>query len=630
MQRLKNLALSILILSVLVVPSTTSGHRQVTPEFLPTATTPTINPQGPGTLLTKFAKTKKPIPNRYIVVLEDDVVSARATLVDRRAGVAAIANGHAKAHRGKVDFIYETALKGYAIELPNEAAARAISNSPQVRWVEEDGYGEFTQAPPTPQPSPPWGLDAIDGQMPAPTPNFTTGRTNGFYGFSADGTNVSAYILDSGINTAHQDFMTPFVSRASQAADCFDFVNCVGGTLTPFHNQEQCVHPMPNPTNNDCHGHGTHVAGTIGGNQYGVAKNVSLKSVKIGSTNGAIISAVIAGVNWVTGQASPSNRAVANMSLQLPTGQGIETAVNNSLAVGVTYVVAAGNFNSDAANTSPANVPEALTVGAVDWTGTRASFSNWGPLVDLFAPGVSIVSAQTGNFLCVPWNGTNSSFCLVSGTSQASPHVAGAVAMYLQVRPGQTSCGANPIQGIAPASGDVSACPDRVSRYMIANAKRDVLTNVNGTLPSANRFLSTLALPGPANPMDNNPFFAWSQYVDFLNREPDSGGFTTWTTVLNQCSDWPCLNANRIHTVRGFIESGEFRQAHPILLNNPPLTQAYNEEYVRQLYLCLLRRPADPGGFATWVNHLNSTGDYSHVVHGFINSTEYRRRFGPQ
>ena len=467
--------------------------------------------------------------------------------------------------------------------------------------------------------------------MPTSAPNFTTGRNNGLYDFSADGTNVSAYVLDSGINTAHQDFMTPFVSRAVQAADCFEFVNCVGGTLTPFHNQEQCVHPMPNASNNDCHGHGTHVAGTIGGNQYGVAKNVTIKSVKIGSTNGAIISAVIAGVNWVTGQASPFTRAVANMSLQLPTGQGIETAVNNSLAVGVTYVVAAGNFNSDAVNTSPANVPGALTVGAIDWNGNRPSFSNWGPAVDLFAPGVSVVSAQTGNFLCIPWNGTNSSFCLVNGTSQAAPHVAGAVAMYLQVRPAQTSCGVNPIQGVAPASGDVSACPDRVSRYIIANAKRDALTSsINGTLPSANRFLSTLALPGPANPLDNNPFFVWSQYVDFLNREPDSGGFATWTFNLNQCSpsDWPCLNTLRIHTVRGFIESGEFKANKPALLN-PATIQQYNEEYVRQLYLCLLRRPADAGGLATWVGHLNSTSDYNHVVHGFINSHEYRHRFGP-
>ena len=196
--------------------------------------------------------------------------------------------------------------------------------------------------------------------------------------------------------------------------------------------------------------------------------------------------------------------------------------------------------------------------------------------------------------------------------------------MYLQVRPGQTSCGSNPIQGVAPASGDVSACPDRVHRFIVANARRDVLTNtINGEFPSPNRFLRTSLLPGPANPMDNNQFFVWSQYVDFLLREPDSGGFSTWTGNLNSCSpsDWPCLNAQRIHTVRGFIESGEFKQGKPAL-SNPTSIQEYNSEYVRQLYLCLLRRQPDAGGFSNWLTFLNSTGDYSHVVHGFINSTD--------
>ena len=626
MQRFKNFAFTIVVLALLVFPLTTSSQNQgPAPEF-------SVEPQAPVTARARFMRTKKPIPNRYIVVLDDDVVPGNASLEVRRGRIAAIARRHAQTHRGTVDFIYETALKGFAIELPNEAAALAISNSPRVKWVEEDGYGEYNQAPPSPQPSPPWGLDAIDGQMPLPAPNFTTGRTNGFYGFGANGTGVTAYVLDSGINTAHQEFMTPFVSRAAQAADCFTFVNCQSGTLTPFFNQQACVFPMPNASNNDCHGHGTFVAGIVGGNQFGVAKNVTLKSVKVGSTSGVILSAAIAGVNWVTGQASPSIPAVATMNTALPTSAGVETAVTNSLAAGVTYVVAAGNNNADAAtNQSPANVPGALTVGAVDWNGNRPSFSNWGPGVDLFAPGVSIVSALTGNFLCF-WDGSNSSSCILSGTSFASSHVAGAVAMYLQGRPGQTSCGPNPIQGMAPASGNVSGCPDRVSRFIVANARRDVLAStIHGTLVSPNRFLSVSALPGPANPIENNPFFVWTQYVDFLNREPDSGGFSTWTFNLNQCSpsDWPCLNAQRIHTVRGFIESAEFKQGKPAL-ENPTSTAQYNEEYVRQLYLCLLRRPADAGGFATWVNHLNSTGDYSHVVHGFINSTEYRRRFGPQ
>src|ERR1044071_1939882 len=145
MQRFKNFAISLVVVALLVFPLTTSSHNQ--------------GPQGPRA---KFLKAQKPIPNRYIVVLEDDVVSDNVPLEVRHARVAAIANGHAQTHGGKVDFIYETALKGYAIELPNEAAARAISNSPRVKWVEEDGYGEWAQAPASPQPSPPWGLDSLD------------------------------------------------------------------------------------------------------------------------------------------------------------------------------------------------------------------------------------------------------------------------------------------------------------------------------------------------------------------------------------------------------------------------------------------------------------------------------------
>jgi subtilisin family serine protease len=564
MQRFKNFGISILIFALLVVPSTTSSQNpEPPPEFSPLTTLRPVGPQRPRTPSTKFVKKKKPMPNRYIVVLDDDIVPDNVPVEVRRERLAAIANRHAQRHGGTVDFIYETALKGYAIELPNEAAAIALSNSPGVRWVEEDGLGEWFQAPASPQPSPPWGLDSLDSGLPAPSPDPVTGRTNGSYNFFADGTGVLVYVLDTGINTAHQEFMTPFFSRAIQAANCFQFANCVSGQTTGFHTFQTCGSGMPNASNNDCHGHGTFVAGALGGNQFGVAKNVTIRSVKVGSTFGPVDSAVIAGMNWVTGQhlANPSLPVVANVSLGIDEPNfGVENAVTNSMNAGVTYVAAAGNENQDARVWAPQNVNNVLVVGAVDWTGTRWSLSNWGPGVDLFAPGVLIVSALTGGNLCL-WNGTNNSTCILSGTSWAAPHVTGAIAMYLQGKQGQTSCGPNPIQGAAPASGNVSTCPDRVTRYILANARRDVLNStINGTLPSPNRFLSTASITGPANPIDNHPFFFWIQYMDFLNREPDNGGLQFYLNILNGCvpSDTECIKATRGALSANFFRSPEF------------------------------------------------------------------------
>ena len=561
MQRLKNFAIASLIVALLVFPFTTSSHNpEPTPGF---SLSSTAGPQGPGTSPTKFVRANKPIANRYIVVLDDDVVPDSASVEARRARIAAIANGHAQTHGGAVDFIYETALKGFAIELPNEAAAIAISNSPRVKWVEEDGYGEWTQTPPNPQPSPPWGLDATDGTIPAPAPD-ASGRTNGSYGWFSDGSGVSAYILDSGINTQHQEFMTPFFSRASIAADCFTFVNCVSGQQTPFFNQQVCGTGLPSPSTNDCFGHGTHVAGIVGGNTYSVAKNVNLLSVKVGSSNGPITSAVIAGVNWVTGnhQASSSTPAVANMSLVVAINQGVEPVVQNAINQGVTVVAAAGNNNANANLVAPANVAAALTVGAVDWNGIRPSFSNWGPLVDLFAPGVQVVSSTAGGGICFSGGGTNAS-CILSGTSQAAPHVTGVVAMYLQGRPGQVNCNAFPIQGAAPQSGNLANCPDRVSQFVKANANLDKLSSINGpnsqTDVSPNRFVWNAAMPGNTNPIDNQRFFFWQQYADFLSREPDNGGLLFYVNIVAGCgSDVECIKATRGALSANFFRSPEF------------------------------------------------------------------------
>jgi subtilisin family serine protease len=181
--------------------------------------------------------------------------------------------------------------------------------------------------------------------------------------------------------------------------------------------------PVPDTNPDDCNGHGTHVAGTVGGTTYGVAKGVSLVAVRVLNCSGSgTTSGVIAGINWVTSNHT-TGKAVANMSLSGSVSTSLDTAVKNSVVDGVVYAVAAANNNRDACKFSPARVPEAITVGATTSTDARASYSNYGKCLDLFAPGSSITSA---------WYTSNSATNTISGTSMASPHVAGVAALYLE------------------------------------------------------------------------------------------------------------------------------------------------------------------------------------------------------
>jgi subtilisin family serine protease len=572
MLRLGILAISLVILVFVALPLTTSSQNQ--------------RPQGPRRPLTKFVKRENAIPNRYIVILNDDVADNNLPREARLERVTEIANEHAQAHLGKPDYIYETAVKGYAIELLNEAAAVAISRRPEVQWVEEDQNLQLLQAPVSPQPSPPWGLDAVDGNMPAPAPN-ALGRTNGSYIFHGNGTGVNAYVIDTGINSNHAEFGTPpFVSRATQAADCVRNVDCRQGAHAPF-SDAFCQQGGPNTGNNDCAGHGTHVAAVLGGNTFGVSKAVNIRSIKACVTSfftGVTCpdSAVMQAVNWVTSEhvTDSSVPKVVNMSLGGPGvfGEepgGIDLAVRNSINSGVTYVLAAGNSDRDARFFHPQAVERALTIGAVDWNGVRMNvnglISNWGPGIDLWAPGTFIVSAKTGlagspATDCSTWDGTNTDECRDHGTSFASPHVAGAVAIYLQNRTGLSNCAPFPITGPAPQqAANLSTCPDRVARYIKANAILDRLTNINGTdangLPvvSPNRFLWSVTVPTAPNPIVAHRFFVWGLYADMLNREPDNGGLQFHVNQIETCmGNQQCLNTMRGIVAANFVRSPEF------------------------------------------------------------------------
>ena len=369
----------------------------------------------------KFRRVERAIPDHYIVVLRDDLPGR---------DVAVAAADLAGFHGGVTGHVYEHALKGFSVQLP-EAAARALSQHPVVEYVEEDAetpipdppsvspsgfldgiyqpptdfiYYEFTPAPTT-QWGPSWSLDRIDQR------DFSVPSASYTYTYTGAGVNV--YVIDSGIRTTHQDFG----GRASVAAD---FVG-------------------DGQNGQDCMGHGTMAASVIGGSKYGVAKGTRLHAVRVfGCTGGSPNSRTIAAVDWVT--AHHIKPAVANMSLTGGGSDALDDAVRFSITSGVTYVVAAGNDNRDASCCSPARVAEALTVGATDRYDKRALFydlygdlwwgSNYGAVVDLFAACVNTTAAAIGSDTAI----TNGA----TGTSAAAPHVAGVAAQYLQANPGKS------------------------------------------------------------------------------------------------------------------------------------------------------------------------------------------------
>lgn len=319
------------------------------------------------------------ISGRYIVVFKAGTPAADVSA----AAEHSMAGEFGRAAGGQVHFQYGTALNGFAASLSDKALA-ALRRNPNVEFIEADQIITIgaTQSPAT------WGLDRID-QRNLPL--------NNSYTYNFTGAGVTAYVIDTGIRVSHNEF-------GGRAASGYDFVD--------------------NDANaDDCHGHGTHVAGTVGGATYGVAKGVSLIAVRVLNCAGSgTTSGVIAGIDWITSHHT-NGKAVANMSLGGSPSSALDNAVRNSINDGVVYAIAAGNNNANACNFSPARVAEAITVGATTSTDARASYSNKGKCLDLFAPGSSITSA---------WSTSDSATNTISGTSMATPHVAGVAALYLE------------------------------------------------------------------------------------------------------------------------------------------------------------------------------------------------------
>jgi subtilisin family serine protease len=337
-----------------------------------TAATVTPAVAAPATGQIRLAGTAAAVPGSYIVVLKNGQLGKSTSL--------------ARSYGGQVKQTFGAAVNGFEAAI-SESAAKRLAADPSVAYVEQNQkvslFGTQTGAT--------WGLDRID-QRARPL--------NSTYTYPNTASNVTAYIIDTGILYSHSDF-------GGRARFGYDAVGS-GGV--------------------DCNGHGTHVAGTVGGNTYGVAKAVRLVGVRVLNCSGSGTTAgVIAGVNWVTQNAAKP--AVANMSLGGGVSTTLDNAVANSISSGVTYALAAGNSTANACNSSPARVASAITVGATTSTDAKASYSNYGTCLDIFAPGSSITS---------DWYTSTTATNTISGTSMASPHVAGAAALVLSANPSFT------------------------------------------------------------------------------------------------------------------------------------------------------------------------------------------------
>ena len=349
-----------------------------------------VSPPGPSTSLGTSNSAFTALTAQYIVRFKTERGLNQTVADELRVGT-------------DVTDVWSHAIDGFAATLSTTDLAR-LRNDPDVASIQRDNV--VTTA--VDQISPPWGLDRIDQR---------TLPLNGGYSYTTVGSGVTAYVVDTGINTAHTEFNARIVRSAF-----IDFTGVPGASASETADIE------------DCNGHGTHVAGTLGGTVYGVAKDVSLVPVKVFQCDGTSSdSDIINGLDFVlSDHAAHPGPAVANLSLGGSLSPSLDTAVGNVIAAGITVVVAAGNDNVDACSQSPADVTAAITVAASNISDHAATFTNHGSCVDIFAPGVSILSAWIGT--STPATAAN----VVSGTSMAAPHVAGVVARLLELTPAAT------------------------------------------------------------------------------------------------------------------------------------------------------------------------------------------------
>ncbi|MFN5746492.1 MAG: S8 family serine peptidase [Methylococcaceae bacterium] len=520
----------------------------------------------------EFRQSYRPIPNQYIVIMRSPTTSSERSPT---AEISVKANQIRSRFRGsRIHSTWNRAVRGLTVQM-SAAQARSLAHDTDVALVEEDSRITIN----TLQSTPVWGLDRID-QINLPL--------DAGYTFNTLADNVTAYVIDTGIATSHSDLFGRVINGYSA------FLAADGS-----------------PSFEDCNGHGTHVAGTIGGSTYGVAKGVKLVNIRVlDCTGSGTTSGVISGVNWVT-----QNRtlpAVANMSLGGGLSPALDLAVQNSIASGVTYVVAAGNENTLACNSSPAHVPEAITVGATDVSDNRASFSNYGSCVDLFAPGVNIKSS---------WFTSTTASTSLSGTSMASPHVAGAAALFLANQPGATPSTVSTAITSSASVGKVqnpgNGSPNRLlfsGDGSIAPAPDSTPPTITLTSPSLGQSLTGTTIVS-ANASDNVGVSKVDFYVDsilvasstsspysaswnsasvpdgahqFSAKATDSSGLTAITnplqvTVANNIAIPACGKSSQLIANNGFELGAVNWTATSGVINNSATDEAYSGTWKAKL-----------------------------------------------